>query len=132
MKYIYEADFLTEYYLMVHRDQANNWLHIHLVYEWVRWIANRIFSWCSRNLCYVPNTWSVKIKNNKHQYCDILNEFECKILIVVPTNNDTNIFPLMSLKEELPSHFCAVSSWLLLAKGYQKLHPVKKVLCEIA
>jgi len=38
--------FPTEYSFDVHRDQADYWLNIYLVYKWVRRIADRIFIWC--------------------------------------------------------------------------------------
>jgi hypothetical protein len=37
---------LTEYSFGVCRDLVDYWLNIQLAYEWVRWIANQIFSWC--------------------------------------------------------------------------------------
>ena len=59
---------LTEYSFSVCRDPADYWQNIQSVYEWVRWIANRIFSWCMQGSSGLPTTYSFGVCRGQVDY----------------------------------------------------------------
>jgi len=60
--------FPTEYSFDVHRDQADYWLNIHLVYEWVRWIAGQIFIQCMQGSGGLLTKYSVGVCRDPADY----------------------------------------------------------------
>ena len=59
---------LTEYSFSVCRDPADYWQNIHSVYEWVRRIANWIFSWCMQGSGGLPTTYSFGVCRGQVDY----------------------------------------------------------------
>jgi hypothetical protein len=60
--------FPTEYSFDVHRDQVDYWLNIHLVYEWVRWIADRIFIQCMQDSTGLLTGYSFGVCRGQEDY----------------------------------------------------------------
>ena len=59
---------LTEYSFSVCRDPVDYWQNIQSVYEWVRWIANQIFSWCMQGSGGLPTTYSFGVCRGQADY----------------------------------------------------------------
>jgi hypothetical protein len=59
---------LTEYSFSVCRGQADYWQNIQSVYEWVRQIANRIFSWGMQGSSGLPTTYSFGVCRGQVDY----------------------------------------------------------------
>jgi hypothetical protein len=60
--------FPTEYSFDVHRDQADYWLNIHLVYKWVRRIADRIFIQCMQDSAGLLTGYSFGVCRGQADY----------------------------------------------------------------
>ena len=60
--------FPTEYSFDVHRDQADYWLNIHLVYKWVRRIADWIFIQCMQDSAGLLTVYSFGLCRGQADY----------------------------------------------------------------
>jgi len=60
--------FPTEYSFDVHRDQADYWLNIHLVYKWVRQIAGWIFIQCIQDSTGLLTVYSFGVCRGQADY----------------------------------------------------------------
>ena len=60
--------FPTEYSFDVHRDQVDYWLNIHLVYKWVRRIADWIFIQCMQDSAGLLTVYSFGLCRGQADY----------------------------------------------------------------